>query len=267
MSLPHGWNMPVPETQLRILICGTLLVERDAVEVHERRLPGPHGRRLLAYLAIARDRPVGRDEVAEAIWGEAVPDAWHESLSALASRSRAALRPIRGIELRGEVGRYALVVPPDTFIDMERAWTALLRAEASLRAGDPATALVESLIARAIAERGFLAGEDGAWIEGRRRALNDTLAQATELAAEAELRRANFADAERIARAAINLDPLRESGYRLLMRALAGAGNGAQSLRVMEECREVLRSQAGAGPSDETERVFREAVGLRRQEH
>src|SRR5438093_53474 len=116
-----------------------------------------------------------------------------------------------------------------------------------------------------VGERRFLPGEDGPWIEGRRRALHETLVQATEFAAEAELRRGEYAGAERIARAAVVLDPLRESGYRLLMRALAAAGNGAQAVRIMDECRAALRDEAGAAPSAATERAFREAVGLARQ--
>jgi DNA-binding SARP family transcriptional activator len=254
----------VLDAGVRIQLCGTLCVERGSARVPEERLPGAHGRRLWAYLVLERGRPVARDELADAIWDDAIPDAWHESLHALASRLRAALRPIEAVVLRGDVGRYELRIPDDAFIDIERAWKALLRSEAALRAGDASVALAETLIARSIAERGFLAGEEGGWIEGRRRALRETLVEATDLAAEAELLRKNFRDAERVARAAINLDPLRESGYRLLMRALAGAGNGAQALHVMEECRAALHDQVGAAPSDETERVFREAVGLAR---
>jgi DNA-binding SARP family transcriptional activator len=249
---------------LRIQLCGALSVEQGTALVGDRDFPGSQARRFWAYLVLERERPVGRDELADAVWGLDAPDAWQESLSAIASRTRTALRAVPGVDLRGEVGRYRLALATEPVVDMERSWRSLLRAEAALRRDDATGALAESLIARAIAQRGFLAGEEGPWIEGRRRALRHTLVQATELAVEAELRRRNFGDAERIARAVINLDPLRESGYRLLMRALAAAGNGAQALRVMDECRAVLRAEVGAPPSAETERVFREAAGLAR---
>src|SRR5438093_3698723 len=251
--------------ELRIQLCGARVTERGETRVGERRLPGRLGRRLWPYLVLARGRPIGHDELAEALWGYEVPDAWTESLSALVSRLRVAFRALAEVRIRGEVGRYELALPADAFVDLERSWKAVLRSEAALRAGDAATALAESLVARAIGERGFLPGEDGPWIEGRRRALHETLVQATEFAAEAELRRGEYAGAERIARAAVVLDPLRESGYRLLMRALAAAGNGAQAVRIMDECRAALRDEAGAAPSAATERAFREAVGLARQ--
>jgi DNA-binding SARP family transcriptional activator len=70
-------------------------------------------------------------------------------------------------------------------------------------------------------------------------------------------------DAERVARRLIAADALREAGYRLLMRALAVGGNGAQAARVMQECRAALAA-AGAVPSDETERAYRDALAARK---
>ncbi len=245
--------------ELRLQICGPLSIEQGDALVPERRLPGRQGRRLLAYLVLNRERAAPRDELATALWGDDVPDAWDASLNALASRLRASLRQIAGIELRSGVGWYALRVG-EAFIDFERCWRAVLRVEVHLRERDFSAAIMESLIARAIAARGFLPGEGGAWIEARRRVLADTLVQATELAGEVQLARGSPSDAHRIGRELVGLDPLRESGYRLLMRALAASGNAAQALRIMEECRLALREIAGAAPSPETERVFREVT-------
>lgn len=248
---------------LRLQICGPLAIEWMGTLVGEGRLPGRQGRRLWAYLVLNRGRWVPRDELATALWGEEIPDAWDTSLNALVSRLRAVLRAVAasGLVIRGEVGRYALEVPSEAFVDLERGWRALLRAEFALRQRDYATAGGEALIARGIAGRGFLPGEDGPWIEAQRRALADTLLQATELAGEVELALGNAAEAHRLGRELVGLDPLRESGYRLLMRAIAGSGNRAQAVRIMEECRQALREQADTTPSVETERVFRQIVG------
>jgi len=113
------------------------------------------------------------------------------------------------------------------------------------------------VIAHEIAARGFLPGEDGEWIEAERRVLRDIELQSLEAIAEAEIAEGRAAEAERVARTLIGRDALRESGYRLLMRALAAGGNGAQAARVMEECRLALAA-ADAAPSAETERVYRE---------
>lgn len=254
---------------LRLQICGLLAIEHAGRALGESRFPGRQGRRLWAYLVLNRGRALPRDELAEAIWGEDMPDAWDDDLNALVSRLRAALRPFAaaGIAIRGEPGRYTLDVPADAFVDFERGWRALLRAETSLRDGDIASTLMEALIARSVASRGFLVGETGPWVEAQRRALADTELQALELAAEAELRAGKAMAAHRLGRELVGLDPLRESAYRLLMRALAASGNRALAVRIMEECRAALRTQVGAAPSAETERVFREAVGLAREHH
>jgi DNA-binding SARP family transcriptional activator len=254
-------------SRLRIYVCGRLGIEHPGGLVREAELPGRQGRRLWAYLVLNRRRPIARDELANAIWGDDIPDAWAASLNALVSRLRATLRRIRvgepRLAIQGEVGRYVLEAPDDAYVDLERGWRALLRAEAALRAADHATAAVETLIARTIAGRGFLAGEEGGWIEAHRRGLIDTLIQATELGADVELRSGRPQEAQRIARELLTLDPLRESGYRLLMRVLAAEGNGAQAVRVMDECRRVLQREGGLEPSPETERVFREVAGVR----
>lgn len=254
-------------SDIRIQICGPLAIEYAGTVVREPGLPGRQGRRLWTYLVLNRRRPVPRDELATAMWGDAVPDAWDNSLNALVSRLRGVLRRLGaergGLAVRGSGGRYTLELPDEAFIDFERGWRALLRAESALRAREYAACAAEALIARGIAGRGFLPGEDAPWIEVHRRALADTLVQATELSAEAELARGASRDAQRLAREVIDLDALRESGYRLLMRALAASGNGAQAVRVMDECRRALQSTVGAAPSKETERVFREVIGRR----
>jgi DNA-binding SARP family transcriptional activator len=252
---------------LRIYVCGRLAIEHGEAVLREEAFPARQGRRLWTYLVLHRRWPVGRDELAGAIWGDAIPDAWVVTLSALVSRLRAVLRPLAtaapGLAIRGEVGRYCLTLPPGAVVDHERARAALHAAEIALRGGDDGTALSESLVAMGIAARGFLGGEEAPWIEGERRALVDLLLHALECSVEAELRRGNPADAEREAERLLRLDPLRESGYRLLMRALAAGGNAAQAVRVMETCRRTLRVEGGLVPSAETELVFRQVTGSR----
>lgn len=46
--------------------------------------------------------------------------------------------------------------------------------------------------------------------------------------------------------------PYRESGHRLLMRALVQAGNSAEALLAYEQLRQVLRSELGIAPSAPT---------------
>ena len=233
--------------------------------VREVDLPGRQGRRLWVYLILHRRGPVGRDDLAEAIWGDDVPDAWDTTLNALASRLRRALAPLAatapGLAIRGEPGRYALGLPAGSFVDWERARDAIHEADRLVFGGDPGAALAEARVAMEIAARGFLPGEEAPWIEGQRKALREIRLRAYERTVEAELARGRADIAETEARLLLALDPLREASYRWLMRALAAGGNPAQAAAIFAICRRELRERAGMAPSAETERVFREIAG------
>jgi DNA-binding SARP family transcriptional activator len=58
----------------------------------------------------------------------------------------------------------------------------------------------------------------------------------------------------------VALEPFRETGYQLLMRAHAGAGNPAEALRVYERCRALLAYELGASPSAPTEALYLEIL-------
>lgn len=246
---------------MRISICGELLLETPVAIVRETSFPGRLGRRLWAYLVLNRRRPVGRAELISALWGEDSPDAADASLNALVSRIRGAVAAAGrdAVEIRAASGSYGLHLPGTVFVDHERAWVAIHHVQAIRRSGNIAGAWAEAVIANEIAARGFLPGETGPWIEGERRTLRDIELQALEAIGEAELDQGRPAEAERIARRLIAADALRESGYRQLMRALAGGGNAAQAARVMDECRAALAT-VSAKPSAETQRVFHEIV-------
>jgi len=248
---------------VRVFICGSLRIEFEGASVGEAALPGRLGRRLWTYLVLNRRRPVGRGELAEALWGEATPPAADASLNALVSRLRTVLLHGAGDRpaIRGSTGMYALALPDGAVIDRERAWTAINHVRAMHRQGDVRGAWAEAVIANEIAARGFLPGEDGEWVEAERRTLRDIELQALEAIGDAEIDQARPDEAARVARRLIASDALRESGYRLLMRALAASGNRAQAVSVMDECRAALAT-ASVAPSPETERVFRQLLTL-----
>ena len=109
-----------------------------------------------------------------------------------------------------------------------------------------------------IAARGFLPGDGLPWIELRRRQLRDIQIHAGECLASGELQRGEPMRAEREAEQLLIVDPLNETGYRILMLAAASLGNRAGIVRSMTKCREMLLVQAGLTPSLETERLYQE---------
>ena len=62
------------------------------------------------------------------------------------------------------------------------------------------------------------------------------------------------------ARELVRLEPFRESGYRLLMRALAASGNSAEALWAYEQCRKLIAKELGVAPSPETRAVHDEVL-------
>jgi DNA-binding SARP family transcriptional activator len=62
--------------------------------------------------------------------------------------------------------------------------------------------------------------------------------------------------AVRAGRRLIGLAPLRESGYRYLMHALAAEGNLAEALGVYGRLSECLRDQLGVSPSPATRDLY-----------
>ncbi len=122
-------------------------------------------------------------------------------------------------------------------------------------------ALAEARVATETAVRGFLNGEEGTWVEGQRRLLEETRLHALECTVAAELARGNAALAEREAERLVALAPLREAGHRLLMQALAAGGNRGQAVVAYDRCRRLLREQVGVAPSAETEQLYRQLTG------
>ena len=138
----------------------------------EDSLRGRQGRLLFAYLAINRERPVRRDELAEALWsGKGAPPAYESLLAPPLSRLRKALGP-GVLEGRSEL---QLVLPPDAWIDWEVAPApAQARRATTGELGTPPPKRSRS------AERGLLPGLEAPWIDARRGELADLRVEALE---------------------------------------------------------------------------------------
>ena len=103
-------------------------------------------------------------------------------------------------------------------------------------------------------------GEEGTWVEEKRRELADVRGRALSALSDACLRSGDAPEAAKWAEQSIALEPFREAGYRRLMEADAAAGNRAEALQVYERCRRLLAEELGAYPSPETESIYRELV-------
>jgi DNA-binding SARP family transcriptional activator len=202
---------------------------------------------MFSYLATHRFEALTRQHLVASLWGERLPAAPEPALNALLSRLRTALAPVALDGLR-------LVLPPAAWVDLEAARDAIHRAESAITRQDWGRAWSASQITLVTARRGFLPGEDLPWIAEIRRELESLHVRALEVYAQASLNvaGAELATAERSARDLVARAPFRESGYRVLMAALAARGNTAEALRVYDGLMRLLSDELGIIPSQQT---------------
>ncbi|HEY7104509.1 MAG TPA: BTAD domain-containing putative transcriptional regulator [Mycobacteriales bacterium] len=230
----------------RIQLCGHFVAEIGGTRF-EDALPGRRGRLLFAYLVLNRTRPLPRDELLMAGWGEDAPAEAGNALSVQLSKLRHGLGAGR---LRGRT-EIELQLPPDTFVDTEAALEGAHRAETCIAQGRWAQAWGPAGIAYHVATRPFLVGLEAAWVDEWRRRLAEVRLRGLECFAAAGLGLGGpaLAQAEERARMLTELAPYRETGYLILIEALEQRGNVAEALRTYERLRLLLRDDLGVPPN------------------
>ena len=246
-----------PTASTRIQACGRLVVVWEGERVEER-LPSRQGRLLFAYLVVNRQRPRSRSALVEAVWPVEPPGTPDSALNALLSKLRGVLGR-EAIEGRDEP---RLVLPPDSYVDLEAAAEQLHEAESATSMGDWHRAWAPARAALHTAERGFLEGHDAPWIDDVGRSLEDIRMRALECVAEAGLGLGGpeLAATERAGRALIEASPFRESGYVHLMRALVARDEVAEAMLVYDRLRTALREELGISPSARVQALHAELL-------
>ena len=204
-----------------------------------------------------------RGELAEALWGDDLPATWEKALSVLVSKLRIVLRD-HGVDgataLTAAFGCYRLELPEGSWVDVLVAADAADEAEAALAAGDVPRAKATAMVSESLVRQPLLPGDDGTWVEQKRRDLAEVRARALRVLADASLRSGDAREAAHWAEQAVQLDPFRESGYRRLIEAHVAAGNRAEALCVFDRCRRLLADELGTYPSPETESIYQELL-------
>ena len=249
---------------MHVALLGGVAFQVGDRDFHEP-IPGPRGRVALAYLVLHRDRPVTRDELAEALWGgEDLPETWRSALRGIVFRLRRALSAVGlpGAEvLQNTFGCYVLRLPAGTTVDVEEASHLLERARASLGPGLAVDAQRLAAAASEASRADFLPGAHGAWFEQRQFAVRQVRLSALDVLCEAATAAGDYPTAVAAAEEAIAAEPYREATHALLMRAHRAAGNRAEAVRAYERCKVFLRRDLGIGPSPSTVALHRSILG------
>jgi DNA-binding SARP family transcriptional activator len=248
-----------PGSRTRIQLCGRFVLELDGRRL-EAQLPSRQGRLLFAYLALNRDRAATRDELVEALWPYATPAAAPSALTVLVSKARAAL----GTEALSGRAELRLNLPPHARIDVEDCLAAVHEAQSAVALGDWKRAWGPALRAQLIARRRLLPEHDTPWLDQWRRRLDDVHDSALEAYAASCLGigGTELPAAERAARRLVERSPLRETGYALLMNALAAQGNVAEGMRVYDLARGTLDEQLGITPGAAMQEAHARLLGV-----
>jgi len=220
-------------------------------------------RALLIYLAVEADSPHRRERLAGLLWPDYPEQDARRSLStALAS-------------VRGAIGDRAADPPflhisrqtiqfnraSDSWIDVV-AFTTRLRTSGGAREGDPQTIphLQEALkwyqgeLLEGFSIPDSPAFEEWALIE--REGLSRLADEALNRLIAWHEDRSHFEDALLYARRRVDLDPLRESAHRQLMRLRALNGQRAEALKQYEACCKILEAELGVEPDEKTRWLY-----------
>src|SRR4051794_14328956 len=240
-----------------IRVAGPMAVEAASFRLGPADLPGRQGRLVLAALAL-RDRAVDRDDLAHLLWPDALPGSWRVDLSAVVSKLRAALRPLRTDgepAVAGGRGWYRLDLAAPVRVDVVEAERALVEAERE-RSQAPASALDAVL---AVTGRPFLPGDKCLWVDAERGRLRKLHHRALVLRAEL-LQRDGAPGALAAAEAVVDHEPLDETGHLLLGEAHLGAGDRASALRTIRDVRKLLAEELGLDASPAVDDLERRAL-------
>ncbi|MCA3565619.1 MAG: hypothetical protein IOC90_07170 [Methylocystis sp.] len=199
---------------------------------------------VFAYLAAERGAAVARDRLADLCWERSGPEQARQSLRQALSQLRRAL-PAAVSE--------QLLATPDV-VRLVHAETDAAALEQVAAAADPAAweaalALVRGPFAADL-ETGSPGFDDWA---ARERMRYETMA--ADVLARLASHRLDAGEAEAAldpARRLVALDPLREDGHRLLIRALAAAGRRAEALAHYKELERLLRTELSVQPDPAT---------------
>jgi SARP family transcriptional regulator, regulator of embCAB operon len=251
-------SMP-PGARTRIQLCGLFVLELEGRR-SEAQLPSRQGRLLFAYLALNRDRAATRDELVDAVWPYATPAAAPSALTVLVSKVRAAL----GSEILSGRTELRLNLPPDARIDVEDGLAALHEAQSAVALADWKRAWSPALRAQFITRRPLLPEHDTPWLDEWRRRLDDVHDRALEAYAASCLAigGTELPAAERAARRLLERSPLRETGYAILMNALAAQGNAAEAMNVYEQARTRLDRELGITPGRAVQDAHARLLGI-----
>jgi DNA-binding SARP family transcriptional activator/cytochrome c-type biogenesis protein CcmH/NrfG len=207
-------------------------------------------RLLLAYLAVSAGKPQQRSRLAGLLWADRSEAQARESLRQSLASLRQVFRSTGTEPLHADRDTVALD-PTDLDIDV-------LEFEELVRTRNPAGLELY----RGELLEGFDSpnSEYDAWLRSERLRLEELAIGMLEKLVASELSSSTKDLILQVGWRLLDRDPLRESVYRALMRALQAQGKRAEALKLYKRCRDVLKAELGITPDLETEQLYRDVL-------
>ena len=246
---------------VRFEVLGPLRAWREDASINL----GPVQQRVvLAVLLLQQNRPIGRQQVINAVWGEAEP----RYAANLLHRHVSGLRRVLGLgrdsaatsgRLSWIEGGYLLTVPAGG-VDLEVFDEEVDRARQARAAGDPSAAA--GLLRRALALwRGPVCdGLSSPFLDAQRDRLSERRIDVVEECIELDLAVGGRAELLTELRQLVADHPLREKLHGLLMLALYRSGRRADALAAFQDVRDLLRKELGVDPAAALQRLHQQIL-------
>ncbi|MFD9452433.1 BTAD domain-containing putative transcriptional regulator [Streptomyces sp. NPDC059985] len=201
---------------------------------------GQGGRRLTAFLAL-HARPVPRDRVSATLWRDASAERGSANLRTALWRL-----PVPGGRPLVTVTGTHLALDPAVLVDLHQgtAWAG----EVLGRDGVPCASLREAG-ARILLRGDLLTGWDEDWLPAERERFRQLRMHALERLCERLTTEGRYGQALEAGLAAVDVEPLRESAHRAVLRVHLREGNAVEALRTYRAYERLLAAELDLRPS------------------
>jgi DNA-binding SARP family transcriptional activator len=226
---------------------------------------GPVQQRVvLAVLLMVQNRPIGRQQMISAVWGEAEPSSATNLLHRHISGLRRVLEPDRPAraapgQLTWTEAGYLLTVPAGR-VDLEIFDRDVDQARRARTDGDLPAAAAGLRSALALWRGPACEGLTSPFLDAQRDRLGERLIGIVEERVELDLAIGDHADVIPELRQLITEHPLRERLHSLLMLALYRSGRRADALAAFQDARVLLREELGVDPAAPLQRLHQQIL-------
>ncbi|MEV7092041.1 BTAD domain-containing putative transcriptional regulator [Amycolatopsis sp. NPDC051045] len=245
----------------RLQLLGPVKAWQDDVELD---LGSAHRRTVLAALAMHPNRTVSREELIDAVWGDAPPQSAQGSIYTYVSGLRRALEPGRakgeGPQLLASIGSgYSLRLAAEA-IDVHRFEALREQAQRKQAVGDLRGARETFDEALGLWHGVPLSGLTGPFAAAQRARLTEVRLATIERRAEVVLESGGHDEVVAELTALTREHPFRETLHGLLMRALVRAGRRTEAIAVYADVRARLVESSGTEPGPALRRLHDELL-------